>query len=374
MSDHDLQLEEAPEPAPVPERPMDAGSEALTEALRSSFWIVKVVMFLLLIVFLGSGFFTVEPQEQAMIIRLGKPVGEGQKALLGPGLHWSFPYPIDEYVKVPISAIQKVNSSVGWYATTPEQELAGTEEPSMPINYPLNPLIDSYVLTADRNIVHTRATLTYHISDPVAYVFNFVNASNTVRNALDEALMYAASSFSVDDILTRDVAGFREAVRKRATALVTQENLGIEVEECLVQSRPPRQLRDAFDSVLKATLARQKSLEDARSEEVQISSKAGADARSLINFAESDRSRLVNDTRSQAERFNDLLPKFRQNPNLFVQQRLTETLGRVLTNAQDKIFLTDGAGGPFGGSGNPKELRILLNREPPKQKSDETKQ
>ena len=373
MSEQDLQLESPRGPAMGPERPVDAGSEALTEALRSSFWIVKVVMFLLLIVFLASGFFTVEPQEQAMIIRLGRPVGAGQKALLGPGLHWSFPYPIDEYIKVPISAIQRVSSTVGWYATTPEQELAGTEEPSLPITYPLNPLQDSYVLTADRNIVHTRATLTYHISDPVAYVFNFVNASNTVQNVLDNALVYAASTFNVDDIITRDVAGFKEAVRKRVVEMVTRENLGIEVEECLVQSRPPRQLRDAFDSVLKATLTRQKFLEDAHSYETQVSSRAGADARSMVNFAESDRSRLVNETKSQSERFNDLLPKFRQNPWLFAEQRLTETLGRVLTNAQDKIFLTEGAGGIGSAAGNPKELRLLLNREPPKQKSEETR-
>src|SRR5579862_6304957 len=133
MSDQDIKLEEVSQPSTGPERPVDAGSEALTEALRSSFWIVKVVMFLLLIVFLGSGFFTVEPQEQAMIIRLGRPVGTGQKALLGPGFHLSFPYPIDEHIKVPISAIQKVTSTVGWYATTPEQELAGTEDTTLPI-------------------------------------------------------------------------------------------------------------------------------------------------------------------------------------------------------------------------------------------------
>ncbi|HLH56398.1 MAG TPA: protease modulator HflK [Verrucomicrobiae bacterium] len=367
MSDHDPKLEEAPEPMTAPERPFDTGSEALTEALRSSFWIVKVVMFLLLIVFLGSGFFTVEPQEQAMIIRLGKPVGEGKKALLGPGLHWSFPYPIDEYVKVPISAIQHVYSTVGWYATTPEQEVAGTEEPSLPVGYPLNPLVDGFVLTADRNIVHTRATLTYHIADPVTYVFNFVNASNAVQSALDNALIYAASTYKVDDLLTRDVAGFKEAVRKRVVQLVNQQNLGIDVEECLIQSRAPRQLKDAFDSVLKAALNRQKLLEDARSYEAQVSSKAGADARSMINLAESDRSRLVSEVRSQADRFNDLLPKFKQNPRLFVQQRLTDTIGRVLTNAQDTIFVTEGQGG------NPKEFRLLLNRPPPKQSTGETK-
>ena len=90
-----------------PERPIDtpvdAGSQALSEALRSSFAIVKFVMVALVIVFLGSGFFQVGPQEQAIILRFGKPVGEGRDALLGPGLHWSFPYPIDKYEKVPIT-------------------------------------------------------------------------------------------------------------------------------------------------------------------------------------------------------------------------------------------------------------------------------
>ena len=65
---------------------------------------------------------------------------------------------------------------------------------------------------------------------------------------------------------------------------------------------------------------------------------------------------------SQAERFKELLPKYNANPDLFVQQRLTETLGRVLTNVQDKILL------PESTDGNLKEIRYLLNRELPKPK------
>src|SRR5512145_1400648 len=85
------------DPVNGPEAGVDASSQALSEALRSSFTIIKVVMVVLLFLFLGSGFFTVGPQERAIILRLGKPVGDGESALLGPGLHWSFPYPIDEY-------------------------------------------------------------------------------------------------------------------------------------------------------------------------------------------------------------------------------------------------------------------------------------
>src|SRR5262245_19735006 len=258
---------------PPPEMPVDAGSQALAEALRSSFGIVKFVMLLLVCLFLASGFFTVGPQERAMIIRLGKPVGEGEKALLGPGLHYSLPYPIDEYVKVPITAIQKVRSNVGWFATTAAQEVSGEDRTALPVTTPMDPQVDGYVLTADNNIVHARATVTYHISDPVGYIFNFVNASNAVLSAVDNALIYTAAQFKVDDILTRDVVGFKEAVRKRAADLADRQNLGIVVEDCQVETLPPRQLKDAFANVLKAELTRRTVLDQAHIYENQTTNR-----------------------------------------------------------------------------------------------------
>src|SRR5476651_2194319 len=185
--------------APMPD---DAGSQALAEALRSSFAIVKIVMLLMVVAFFSSGFFQVGPQEKAVILRFGKPVGEGQKALLNAGLHWSLPYPIDEVVKIPITEQQIISSTVGWYMTTPEAELSGEE---MPAGATLNPAIDGYVLTADRNIIHTRATLRYHIDDPIRAVFGFAGdtnftyslagVSNAVQNALNNALLHTAASF-----------------------------------------------------------------------------------------------------------------------------------------------------------------------------------
>jgi len=343
--------------ATVAETPIDTGSQALSEALRSSFGIVKFLMAILIVIFLASGVFQVGPQERAIRLRFGKPVGEGAKALLEPGLHWSWPYPIDDVQKVSISGLQKVSSTVGWFAITREQELAGAEPYATPS---LNPASEGYALTADGNIIHTRADLTFRIEDPIAYVFNFKNASNTVQNAVNNALLYSASRFNVDDILTRDVAGFRDAVRKRATELVDRQGLGVVVEQCEVQSRPPLKLKEDFANVLKAQINRGKLLNDARSHENQVMSKASADAKSRINLAQSDRVRLVAEVSSRARQFAEILPKYQENPQLFVQQRWTETLGRSLTNVQDKIFLQEGT------DGNPRELRLNLNREPPK--------
>ena len=351
------------EPAPPP-TPVDSGSQALAEALGSSFAIVKVVMVVLFAVFLFSGFFTVGPQEKAIILRFGKPVGLGDRTLLGAGAHWAWPYPIDEVVKVPITEIQKVTSTAGWYVTTPEQELAGTEPPPGPT---LNPALDGYALTADGNVVHVRATLSYRIEEPIRYVFDFVSASNAVQNALNNALIATAAQFTVDDILTRDRLGFQDAVRRRVVALIEGQNLGVIVEQCPVESRAPRQLKMAFDAVVTAGQNREKLLNDARGYENQITNRAGADATARINTAESARIRLIQSVQSAADNFRRLRPHYERNPDLFVQQRLVETMGKVLTNLSEKIYLPDSA------DGKTRELRLLLNREVPKQKTEEAR-
>jgi len=353
MSDEHDHHDHAPET-------QDADSQALAEALRSSFAIVKIAMLLMVIAFFCSGFFQVGPQEKAVILRFGKPVGEGQKALLGSGLHWSFPNPIDEVVKIPISEIQKVSSTVGWYFTTPEQELSGEE---LPAGLSLDPAVDGYAITADRNIIHTRATLYYHIDDPIRYVFDFASASNTVQNALDNALLFTAAKFNVDDILTRDVAGFRDAVLQRVSDLTEREQLGISIDNCEVQSIPPRQLQNIFAQVTIAREDREKLLNDAHSYENQVLSQSGAQASTITNEAESARARYVDSITAEAKRFSALLPKFESNPGLFAQQTLVQTMGQVLTNVQDKIFLPERA------DGQPRELRLMLNREPPEPKT-----
>ena len=352
-----------PNPASAPVMPDDAGSQALAEALRSSFAIVKVAMLLMVLAFFGSGLFTVRQQEKAVILRFGKPVGEGQKILLGAGLHWSFPYPIDEVVKIPITEIQNVDSTVGWYAMTHEQEvLYKTTGIEPPAGLSLNPAVDGYVITADRNIIHTRATLNYHIADPMRYVFKFTNAANTVQNALNNALLYTAARFNVDDILTRDVAGFQDAVLQRVSDLTEREQLGIVIDNCQVQSIAPRQLRDVFNLVTTARENRNKLLNDAHSYESQVLIQAGAQATSITNAAAANRARYVESITAEAKRFNDLLPKYESNPNLFVQQTFLQTVGQVLTNAEKWIQ-------PTADNGKSMEVRLMLNREPPAPKT-----
>jgi membrane protease subunit HflK len=338
---------------------LDAGSQALAEALGSSFAIVKIVMVLMVVVFFSSGFFTVGPSEKAVILRFGRPVGEGKSVLLGPGLHWSFPYPVDEVVKIPITEIQKVTSTTGWYFTTPEQELSGEE---LPAGASLNPAIDGYAITADRNIVHTRATLNYHIDDPIAYIFNFASASNSIQNALNNALLFTAAKFNVDDILTRDVAGFQDAVQARVSDLTDQKNLGIVIDNCQVQSVAPRQLQDVFARVTEAQQNQSKQINDANTYRDKTLLNAAAQASAITTEAATASTNYVVAIQADANAFTNSLTAFEKNRNLFAQRKVAEMMTLVLTNVQDKIFL------PQRADGQARELRLQLNREPPEPK------
>lgn len=334
----------------------DAGSQALAEALGSSFTIVKIVMGLMVVAFFCSGFFQVGPQEKAIKLRFGRPVGEGDKMLLNAGLHWSFPYPIDEVVRIPITQLQTVTSDNGWYFATPEQELTGTEPPAA---LSLNPAVDGAVLTADHNIIHVRAVLSYHITDPIRFYFNFVNASNAVLNLLDNAVLSSAAQFKADDILINDFAHFQETVQQRVADLAEQDNLGITVDQCPVQTLAPRQLADVFSQVTIAREKRNQALNDARNFENQETNGASAMAAGIINHAQSAKTRYVDSLNAEAKRFNDILPKYEVDPNLFVQQTFIQAMGPALTNVHDKWFL------PIHADGKPYELRLQLNRLPP---------
>ena len=363
MSEHDHHNHDETPQAPVPLMPDDVGSKALSDALESSFWIVKIIMGALVVLFFVSGFFMVESQQRAVILRFGKPVGEGDAALLGPGAHWSWPPPIDEVVKIPFSEVQSASSTVGWYATTPEQEATRNEPPAGPT---LDPSRDSYLLTGDANIIHVRASLRYRITDPLRFIFGFTNATVAVTNALNNALYFAAAQFNVDDALTRNQTAFRERVERRIDQLSVQQKLGITVEQVTFTFvKPPRQLADKFNAALEASVRSERLVNQAQSYANEALSRAHADAASRLGIAESDRTRLIEAVKSEADYFSRVLPEYRKNPELFMRFWQARVAQNIFANARERIYL------PNRADGKSRTLRLDLSPEPLKPKPAE---
>ena len=75
---------------------LGAAGNSLAEAFRISFVILKVIMIVVVIAFFASGFQTIGPEEQGIVLRFGKikVVDSDGGVTLDSGLRWTFPYPI----------------------------------------------------------------------------------------------------------------------------------------------------------------------------------------------------------------------------------------------------------------------------------------
>jgi len=351
---------QVPTPAAEPQPQEDAGSQALAEAFRSSFFIVQVAMVVLVAVFFCSGIFSVSPQEKAVILRLGRPVGEGAGALLGAGLHWAFPRPFDEVRRIPFTEIQSVKSDTGWYYMSAQDEAAeaaGNYHASP--SAALNPAMDGYTMTGDGNIIHTRATLQYKVEDPIRYEFDFADASRSVRDVLDEALIYASAKFTnVDDVLRRERARYQETIVARVTQLAQQQDLGISVLGCNVEAIPPARLQPDFERVTTALSAADTVKNEAEAEQNTITNAAAAEANRRISTAQTDATNLVASVKADADRFTALLPRYEKNAALVRSYLYFQTVADVMTNVSGKWYMPENPGG------EPWEIRLQLSRPP----------
>ncbi|PYM12698.1 MAG: hypothetical protein DME18_10725 [Verrucomicrobia bacterium] len=349
-----------PQPATTPDPAHgveDASARALSEALRSSFNVVKLLMVALVAAFILSGVFTVKPNQIAIKLRFGKAVGVGDGQLLKPGLHWKFPYPIDDVVYVPVGETHTVASTAGWYFQTPEDAAIGRRPQPQGL---LRAGVDGYTLTGDGDIIHARATLSYRISDPVSYMFNFTNATNLLQHVLDNALFYASARFTADDALYGNKLAFQEVVHSRVKQMIDKLKLGVKLEsgEVRTETEPPADVADAFNNVTKAQQQGDIKLQEAETYARGATNKAVGDATVTLRGAMTSSNYLMATVAAEADRFQKLLPVYEAGPELFKQRLLSETMGRVLTNAQYKVFL------PERPDGKPWELRLQLGKEP----------
>ena len=202
----------SPDKSPLPE--LDAANRSLSEALRISFIILKIIMIVLVVLFLISGFETVGSDEQALVLRLGKIRGVGENKILKPRArpYWIFPYPIEEMVKIPVEKNIDLNVRSFWYYQSEQDiidESQGKSRP--PRSETLDPIKDGYCLTrsekksdglsgsdgTDYNIVHSKWQLRYRINDPELFFRNVF-----VENVKPGEIYSSVMTKSVTPLLT----------------------------------------------------------------------------------------------------------------------------------------------------------------------------
>jgi len=409
---------------------LDAAGRSLSEALQVSFIILKVIMIVLVLAFLASGFKTVDSNEQALVLRFGKIRGVGEKRLLGPGLHWILPYPIDEIIKIPVETQVNLPIDSFWYFLTQPEILSGQMRPVRP-DQPLKPLQDGYCITrgekqdevigdfagSDYSIVHSKWQLTYQIDDPERFFinvyiedvkpgdiyFNVITGSiePLLKNMFEDSVVTALVNYTIDEAISS-----QDRIPKHVKRLV-QEKLdkiesGIKVVSVqLTNSECPRQVKKAFEASTTASQESETEITNARTyaentlneasgpvaeklfaalhdksvdeqaRELLWSQLAGT-AREKIADARTYRTEVVERARANADYLESILPEYRQRPELVLQKIYLDAIEQILGNNADEKFVVQTTKGSKG-----TQIRVLLNRDPklkPKRSKEQAEQ
>jgi len=394
---------------------LDAAGKSLSEALRISFIILKVIMIVLVIVFLASGFRTIEPDEQALVLRFGKIRGVGENRILGPGLKWVFPYPIDEIVKIPVG--KKTNLAVNsfWYYQKASELLPAGPKQRTRIPEKLNPVLDGYCITrsgkesytggtaSDYHLVHSRWMLTYQIDDPERFFKNVytddVKPGQSYADVIVKSVTPLLQQLVADSVVTAmvnytidEAISSQDRIPKHVARLLRKKLDKIESGITVVSVQMtditwPRQVDDAFLASIKASQESQKLISQAKGyAENTLNQAAGPVAEKLLEAlrdetvaeqqrellwaqlageaqekiagARAYRTEVVEVAKANAEYLQKILPEYRKRPELVIQKIYQDAIEYVLNNTDEKTIIqpTEGTKGS--------EIRLMIGRDP----------
>jgi len=212
-------------------------AEGLGAALRLLRWGGLVAV----LVILGTGVTMVKPDEVALRLRFGRLTGATRaEQVHGPGLLISFPYLVDEVLRVPVRRVLEMDVD----ALRSRRALAF---PQVDITE------DGYALTGDQNLLQPGVRLKYQIADPVRWALEIREPERVVHDAVVTALTRTMAEMTVDRVL---VEGKRElaasALRRAQERLDSEGQWVLLVALELTSLQPPVQVARYFDDVQKA--------------------------------------------------------------------------------------------------------------------------
>ena len=329
----------------------DARTRALTEALQSSFKVIRVIMVILAVAFLGSGITTVENNKKALHLQFGE-----YQDTLPPGLHWAWPYPIDEIVQIPVNENRTITSDVGWRTEDEETPQASAS---------FQPTYDGYTLTGDGNVLHVKAEMNFSLDETKgdaikAYKLGFSDVTGFLESVLDNAVYHASASRSAIDAYTKQ-SDLRNAIERRVKKTISGINsdLRIKINSLTLDVTVPLDVKSAFDAFLVVQQESLTKVKKAKDAATSTMANALGQAKVIEGGGRTAANILLTSVQAEAEAFSEQLPYYEENHGLFEQRLIAETMQRVLTNAVDVFYLSG------------RTPRIWLNRTPEKRKLKE---
>lgn len=264
-----------------------------------------IIGIIVLVIFLISGIYIVDPPERAVVTRFGRYVRTE-----GSGPHWLFPL---------VESKEVVN--VEQVATA---DLSGL------------------MLTRDRNIASVGVAVQYRIGDGNedvrAYLFNVVNPIHSLKMSAESALRYVIGQSTMDEVLTLRRAEIATAIKEQLIDTLKSYQPGIEVIDVAMQyAKAPDEVRAAFDDVIKAAADEERLINQAHAYENEVIPRARGTVEQLRNGAMGYKEESILIAEGNVQRFNAILPQYQKAPKVTQTRLYLETIESILSKTSKVI-------------------------------------
>jgi Cu+-exporting ATPase len=224
----------------------------LSHALLSHWKVVALVLVLLTAGgYVLSGLTQVEANEVAVVRRFGRPLDED----LQPGLHWCFPWPVDDVTPLRPDEIRMVEIGFrGITATSTEPaSLAWSSAHSDGIRRVED---EAVMMTGDGDLLELQATVRYRVDDPRVYLFEIGDPETILRSAAETVLRETVAGRPFHKLLTDGRADLTRTVRDRLDQRCRNEGthgLGIRIEGVAIHDlHPPPDVVPSYYEITRA--------------------------------------------------------------------------------------------------------------------------
>lgn len=294
-------------------------------AKNDSGGLLKLSALALLLLWLGSGFYQLQPSEEGVVLRFGKYV-----ETTSAGLHYHLPYPIEKVIKVNVTQERSINLGV--------EENMTQNRFSNRSSVALNSFTESHMLTGDENIVDINLTVVWKIKNAKDYLFNVKSPDVTVRVAAQSVLREIVGQSEMQPIITGDRSKVEDETKTELQKLMDDFGAGILIVRVKLQKAdPPKQVVDAFNEVQRAKADQERFKNEAEAYRNEVLPKAKGEAVKRLQEAEAYKEAVINKAKGDAERFMSVYHAYQGGKEVTATRLYLETMENVIKKSKTTI-------------------------------------
>jgi membrane protease subunit HflK len=290
----------------------------------------------------------IDPGEQALLEHFGQPA----TAILGPGGHLKWPWPIDKVYRYRTEQIQSFivgsqpdpalanQTTILW--TVPHAK----EENFLVANRDLNALATNDVEGAVKStppvsLLTVSIPVEFQITNVLDWAYKNVSATNLLQDlATREVVRYLVGADFMD-IMSRERGTAADTLRSRIQSAADENHLGAKIIFVGLQDiHPPQKVAGDYEKVVGATQTKLADILSAQADDIKTNALAAATATNIIDLADGDRTNTVINAWAKAALFTNRIPAFAAAPSIYMEREYLQTFARATANARKYVLLT----------------------------------